>query len=146
MKRLCTIGHNGKSLRRFVELLRQAGVQQLVDIRLRNTSQLVGFAKKDDLAYLLQDLLGIEYVHVPGLAPTPEILDRYHKDKDWAAYEAAFLPVLAERDAVSLLSPSLAALECVCLLCSEETPERCHRRLVAEFVAASTPEVEIVHL
>jgi uncharacterized protein (DUF488 family) len=33
-----------------------------------------------------------------------------------------------------------------CLLCSEETPAHCHRRLVAEYLQQKWTDLEIVHL
>jgi hypothetical protein len=43
-------------------------VKRLLDVRLNNVSQLAGFAKRDDLAYFLQTICGIEYVHEQLLA------------------------------------------------------------------------------
>ena len=62
MRIICTIGFAKKNLRQFIQLLKNANVTQVVDIRLNNTSQLAGFAKKDDLSYVLE-LVGIDYKH-----------------------------------------------------------------------------------
>ena len=110
----------------------------VIDIRLRNTSQLAGFAKRDDLAFLLREGFGIEYHHRPELAPTGEILDAYKADGDWPAYERAFRPLLAERDAVAIGRELLARYQRPCLLCAEPTADHCHRRLVAEWWAAES--------
>ncbi len=141
-----TIGTTKKSLEQFIRLLQEAGVDAIVDIRLRNTSQLAGFAKRDDLAFLLREGFGIEYEHRPDLAPTAEIMDAYKADQDWASYETAFLPLLEERDAARLGSEILSRYGRPCLLCAEPTPDHCHRRLVAEWWAANLPEVEVIHL
>jgi len=141
-----TVGYTKKSLEEFIRLLQQAGVDAVVDIRLRNTSQLAGFAKRDDLAFLLREGFHIEYEHRPDLAPTPEILDAYKASSDWPAYEQAFLPLLAERDAEAIGRELLARYRHPCLLCAELTPERCHRRLVAEWWAKHLPNVEVIHL
>jgi len=146
MLTICTIGYTKKSLERFVGLLQDAGVDAVIDIRLRNTSQLAGFAKRDDLAFLLRKGFSIEYEHLPELAPPPELLDAYKADGDWPAYERAFLPLLTERDALALGRQIMARYRNPCLLCSEPTPEHCHRRLVAEWWAARLPDVEVVHL
>ena len=50
-----------------------------MDVRLNNVSQLAGFAKKDDLAYFAKEICGMDYLHLPALAPTKEMLDRYKK-------------------------------------------------------------------
>src|SRR3989337_70832 len=96
---LGTIGFTKKNLPTFIELLRGANVTKVLDIRLRNTSQLAGFAKKEDLAFVL-DLCGIEYEHLPQLAPSDEVLDEYRETKDWDRFEERFRSLLDERDPV----------------------------------------------
>jgi uncharacterized protein (DUF488 family) len=148
MPTIYTIGYTKQTLERFIHLLREAGVEAIIDVRLRNTSQLAGFAKRDDLAFLLGEGFGLAYEHHPELAPTPEILDAYKADGDWPAYERAFRPLLAERDAEALGRELLERFERPCLLCAEPTPEQCHRRLVAEWWAEKLdPDgIEVVHL
>jgi len=146
MSTVYTIGYTQKTLERFIRLLLDSGVDAVVDIRLRNTSQLAGFSKRDDLAFLLREGFGIGYEHRPDLAPTDEILDAYKKSHDWAAYERAFLPLLAERRAEEIGRDLLARYSRPCLLCAEPAPDRCHRRLVAEWWAAHLPDLELVHL
>jgi uncharacterized protein (DUF488 family) len=146
MPTVYTIGHTKKNLERFIRLLQEAGVDAVVDVRLRNTSQLAGFAKRDDLAFLLRQGFGIEYEHRPELAPTPEILEAYKVDGDWPAYERAFLPLLDERDAEAIGRDLLTRYRHPCLLCAEPTADHCHRRLVVESWADHLPDVEVVHL
>jgi len=141
-----TMGFTRKPAETFFTKLKAAGVRRLVDVRLNNVSQLAGFTKKDDLRYFAKAICGIEYLHLPELAPTAAILDGYKKQKspDWRAYERQFLDLLRSRRIEELVSREL--LDGACLLCSEETPEHCHRRLVAEYLRASWGEVEIEHL
>lgn len=146
MPTIYTIGYTRKSLRQFIGLLREAGVEAVIDVRLRNTSQLAGFAKRDDLAFLLRQGFGIAYEHVVELAPTAEILDAYKKDHDWSAYERAYQQLLAERDALVIGQQLLARYQRPCLLCAEDTPRHCHRRLLAEYLAERISDLEIVHL
>jgi uncharacterized protein (DUF488 family) len=142
---LFTIGFTKKSARDFFTKLKEAGVRRLIDIRLNNTSQLAGFAKKDDLAYFLQEIDGIEYVHRPGLAPTQDILDAYKKKNgDWQTYETQFLKLMADRQVENAVPREL--LNGGCLLCSEDEPDHCHRRLVAEYLASKWGDVKITHL
>jgi uncharacterized protein (DUF488 family) len=121
-------------------------VDGVIDVRLRNTSHLAGYTKRDDLAFLLREGFSIAYEHRPELAPTLEIFDAYRDDGDWAAYEARFLPLLEERSAAEIGREILAHYRAPGLLCSEPTAERCHRRLVAEYWARCLPEVVVVHL
>jgi len=146
MPTLYTIGTQGRSLASFITTLREAGVDAVIDIRLRNTSQLAGYTKRDDLAFLLREGFGLAYEHRPELAPTPEILDAYRQNKDWAAYERSFIPVLAERRAEAVGEEILARYRAPCLLCQEAKPAKCHRRLVAEYWKSHLPDLTIVHL
>lgn len=143
--KLYTIGFTRKSLEQFVYLLQEANVDAIIDIRLRNNSQLAGFAKQDDLAFILKTF-GIGYEHHPELAPTAEILDTYRKDKDWVGYVSKFLPLMAERGAEASGADILSRYHSPCLLCSEDTADQCHRRLIAESWSAHFPNLEIVHL
>lgn len=143
--KLLTIGFTQKSLRQFIGLLREAGADAVVDIRLNNTSQLAGFAKRDDLAFILE-ACGIGYAEEKRLAPTAELLDAYHRDHDWNAYEPAYRALLATRDPTAILDDLEARYEQPCLLCAEPEPDRCHRRLAAEAFAALRPGLEVRHL
>ena len=146
MPTLYTIGYERRPLAEFIGLLQQAGVDAVIDIRLRNTSQLAGYTKRDDLAFLLRKGFSIAYEHYPELAPTAEILDAYVKDHDWLAYAAHFTTLLAERRAEAMGREVLARYHTPCLLCHEATAEQCHRRLVAEWWATYIPGLTIVHL
>jgi len=115
-------------------------------VRLNNRSQLAGFTKSGDLEYFLAELCGAEYLHRPDLSPTKEILDAYKKKQmPWEVYEPAFRALLAEREVERNVERRLFEVPCV-LLCSEPTAEHCHRRLVAEYLAAAWLDVKIVHL
>jgi uncharacterized protein (DUF488 family) len=140
-----TIGFTKKSARRFFELLRSSSAKRLVDVRLNNVSQLAGFTKKDDLAYFVQEICGMDYVHLPELAPTQEMLDDYKKRRgDWKTYETRFLDLMTKRSIETTISKDVIADGC--LLCSEEKPHHCHRRLVAEYLKEHWGDVDIVHL
>jgi len=140
-----TIGFTKKTAEAFFSSLERAGVERLVDVRLNNVSQLAGFAKKDDLRYFLKAICGIEYVHAAELAPTQELLDEYRKRKGgWDEYERQFLALMKARRIE--LSVPRELLDGGCLLCSEDTPERCHRRLVVEYLQAKWGGLEIGHL
>lgn len=146
MPTIYTIGYTKKSLRQFIGLLQKAGVDAVIDVRLRNTSQLAGFAKRDDLAFLLREGFGIAYEHVVELAPTAEVLDAYKEDHDWSAYERDYPQLLAEREALAIGRQLLERYQRPCLLCAEDTPDHCHRRLLAEYLAERIGDLEIVHL
>ncbi|MDR7865727.1 MAG: DUF488 domain-containing protein [Sporomusaceae bacterium] len=142
---LYTIGSGKKSARDFFTLLQQNGVSRLIDIRLNNTSQLAGYTKKPDLEYLLDAIAGIDYLHLTDFAPTESLMDGYKTKKiSWPEYESEYARLLEERQALRKTDPALFAG--ACLLCSEPAATRCHRRLLAERLAALIPGLEIVHL
>jgi uncharacterized protein (DUF488 family) len=143
---ICSIGFTKRTAESFFEALRAADVKQLIDVRLNNTSQLAGFAKRDDLSYFLERLLGVTYVHEPLLAPNQLILDEYKKSKgSWENYEVHFRKLMEEREIEHVLTPDrLTPMSA--LLCSEHTPDHCHRRLVIEYLSEKWGNVTAVHL
>jgi uncharacterized protein (DUF488 family) len=145
MVQLFTIGFTRKSAQTFFGLLRESGATGLVDVRLNNVSQLAGFAKRDDLEFFLKELCGMGYSHLTSLAPTQSMLDAYKKrGGDWDVYEAEFLQLMRDRRIEDAIDPSV--LDNTVLLCSEEKPHHCHRRLVAEYLREYWPDVRITHL
>lgn len=143
--KIYTIGFTQTSAEQFFDKLIKAGVKKIVDARLNNSSQLAGFAKKDDLRYFLKAIANIDYIHMPVLAPSEEILTEYKKKKgDWQTYEKNFLVLMEERRIENIVNPS--DLDQACLLCSEHLPEQCHRRLVAEYLKNKWGDVKIEHL
>jgi uncharacterized protein (DUF488 family) len=143
--KIFTIGFTRKSAEKFFETLRNSGTKRVVDVRLNNVSQLAGFAKKSDLAYFLKRICGLEYVHLPVLAPAQDLLDAYKKQcGSWQDYEDRFLDLMKERQIENAVSREVIADGC--LLCSEDKPHHCHRRLVGEYLGRHWGGVEIVHL
>ena len=141
-----TIGFTKKSAKEFFNALRKAEIKRLIDIRLSNSSQLAGFAKRDDLAFFLRELCDAEYMHKPILAPTKEILDGYKKKRiSWGEYEQRFKKLMADRKVEEVIDKDLFNVPAV-LLCSEPKPDKCHRRLVAEYLKEKWGETTIIHL
>jgi len=140
-----TIGFTRKSMRDFVEILRDSKINRVVDIRLRPVSQYSGFARKEDLEFLLE-LIGVEYVHTGELAPTSSLLDNYRANNDWGQYERGFVDLMRQRKPDSLLRQLLTPGMNVAFLCTEDSPERCHRRLVAEYAKTIFPNMRVIHL
>jgi uncharacterized protein (DUF488 family) len=142
---LFTIGFTKKTAEDFFNLLKKSGVKRVIDTRLNNVSQLAGFTKKNDLAYFLKTIADIDYVHLPELAPTKDILDEYKKNKgDWETYEDRFYKLIEKRKIETQVSPDL--IDGACLLCSEAKPHHCHRRLLAEYLNGKWGNIKIHHL
>lgn len=140
--KIYTIGFTKKTLEDFITRLKKDNIQRIVDIRLNDSSQLSGFAKSPDLAFILKQF-GIEYISVKSLAPDKALLDKYQKDKNWKEYEANFKALMNARNAKDTLNNLQLDKKTSCFLCSEDKPEKCHRRLVVEMLDKN---FEIVHL
>lgn len=143
--KIFTIGFTKKTAEQFFTLLDRPDVKRVVDIRLNNNSQLAGFAKSGDLRFFLQRIMGKEYVHLPQMAPSADMLTNYRNSKGgWAVYERDFIALMKQRRVEETVP--MVFLDGGCLLCSEATPEQCHRRLAAEYLAAEWPDVVVEHL
>jgi uncharacterized protein (DUF488 family) len=141
MATIFTIGFSGKKEEEFYALLEAAGVKQLVDIRLWRTSRFVPWASGANL----QKRLNGRYSCMPELAPTKELLAGYKNGEiSWAGYEWVFNNIITERQVEQLFNST--SLDSVCFLCSENTHEMCHRRLVTEYLAGRFEGIEIRHL
>lgn len=142
--KIFTIGFTKTTAENFFGRITKSGARKIIDVRLNNVSQLSGFAKRDDLKYFSSTICGVGYQHVPKLAPTKEMLDNYKKHKgSWEDYEEKFLDLMAKRKIEEIDSNNLDG---ACLLCSEDKPHHCHRRLVAEYLNDKWGNIDIVHL
>ena len=141
-----SIGFTQKNAGQFFGSLKANRIERLLDVRLNNSSQLAGFAKQSDLPYFLKEICGAEYEHEPLLAPTQDILDAYKKKKgDWQTYSEAYLSLIGGRKVELALSKESFNRRTV-LLCSEATPEHCHRRLALEYLQSRWGGIDIIHL
>lgn len=144
---LYTMGYTQKTAEQFFGLIRENRIDMLVDVRLNNRTQLAGFTKGEDLPFFLRELCACAYSHRTDFAPTREILDGYKKgDIDWTGYAARFILLMEKRQAAKTFLRDFGTYARVLLLCSEPTPEHCHRRLLAEMIARTDPSIEIAHL
>lgn len=142
--KIFTIGFTKTSAEHFFNRLKRSGATKIVDVRLNNVSQLAGFAKRDDLRYFAREICGMQYEHLRVLAPTKPMLDGLKKQGgSWDSYARKFTDLMRERR-IERLDP--ADLDGACLLCSEDRPHACHRRLVAEYLAEAWGGVQIQHL
>ena len=145
MIKIYTIGFAKKSAREFFDILEIAGVQKLIDIRLNNVSQLAGFTKRNDLEFFLDVIGNISYIHEPKFAPTQDILKAYRdKEISWSEYEENFFKLISGRQIENIFLPE--DLHNSCLLCSEVTSDKCHRRLVVEYLNSKWRNLHIKHL
>lgn len=142
--KIFTIGFTKTSAKSFFDRIKNSGAKKIIDVRLNNVSQLAGFAKRDDLKYFADKICSVGYEHLPVLAPTKDILDKYKKNKgSWDEYERSFYHLMGQRKIEEI---DKGILDGGCLLCSEDKPHHCHRRLVAEYLKDKWGDVEVEHL
>ena len=145
MTRLLTIGFTKKTAEQFFESLKKNGVKKLVDIRINNKSQLAGFAKGVDLKYFVKEINGIPYIYIPDFAPTKELLSDYQNKKvDWIGYQKVFRQLIESRQIDKKYN--IKDFDNACFLCSEELPDKCHRRLIVEYFKEKNEDIQIVHI
>ena len=145
--KIFTIGFTKKTAGSFFEKLKRSGARRVIDVRLNNVSQLAGFAKKNDLIYFLREIANMDYIHLPEMAPTKDILDEYKKNKgSWTAYENKFIQLMEQRGIEKQNIKD--TVHQACLLCSEHEPDYCHRRLVTEYLKEKWKDeaLQVVHL
>lgn len=144
MPALLTIGYEGCTIDRVVAALKQAGAELLIDVRAVPQSRKPGFSKRQLAAAL--DEAGIAYVHLQALGtpkPGRDAVRSGHPDRMEAIYRDH---MQADRPQAELAQATMLARErAACLLCFEHDPTTCHRRLVAEMIAAETGQ-PVVHL
>ena len=147
MRKLFTMGFTKKTAENFFNLLEKNSVSTVVDVRLNNTSQLAAFTKFPDIVFFLNKISNINYVHDVNFAPTEKILSDYKKKIiDWRGYEEEFFKLMNERNISDYIKKNYSDAENFCLLCTEPTPEKCHRRLVAEKFLEVFNDIEIINL
>lgn len=141
-----TIGFTKKNAETFFNFIKSEGISTLLDVRLNNVSQLAGFAKRDDLEFFLREICKTDYVHLPDLAPTKNILSNYKNGViTWGDYEEEFMNLMVKRNVERTLDKDL--INNSCLLCSEHEPHFCHRRLIVEYLNKTTDlNLNVKHL
>ena len=145
MHPLVTIGYQGASVGSFLDELKEARVELLVDVRAVASSRRPGFAKSRLAANL--EGAGIEYLHLRGLG-TPSDGRAAARAGRHQEMREIFLEHLATPEAqaeLEHLADIVRSGRRVCLLCFEADPAHCHRSMVAAALAERVP-VSIAHL
>jgi uncharacterized protein (DUF488 family) len=141
---LQTIGYEGTTIDAVLTRLRAAHVALLIDVRAVAASRKPGFSKRQLAAGL--DAAGIGYVHLQGLGtpkPGRDAVRGGHPERMVPIYMAHMQGDRAQAELAQAIG--LARATRACLLCFERDHDTCHRRLVAEMIAAETGQ-EVTHL
>lgn len=144
---LYTIGFTKKTAQTFFDLLKENGIDVILDIRLHNTSQLAAFAKYPDIEYFLNKICNITYIHDTLLSPTEATLKGFKKKEiSWEQYVSQVTETMEQRKVGEHIKANYSPERKICLLCSEATAEQCHRKFIAEEFQKVFTKLGIVHL
>jgi uncharacterized protein (DUF488 family) len=141
--RISTIGHGTRTVDELVTTLHEASVETLVDVRRFPGSRRNPQFSQAALGAELESA-GIAYVHAPDLGGRRSGVPGEHRFgclrvsafRSYAAWMSSSEWQQAITDALGRENP--------CFMCAETLPWRCHRRLIADLLAAR--EVVVVHL
>ncbi len=144
MNKLATIGYETDTQGGMIDRLKAADVELVLDVRAVASSRKAGFSKTL-LGNSLKDQ-GIDYLHLRPLG-TPKPGREAARAGRIDEMHAIFNAHLEEPDAVLALAQAtaLAQTKRVALLCYEDDPNCCHRRIVADRIRA-TLKCEVVDL
>ena len=144
--RIFTIGFTGSNAEHFFTRLHSENIKKVIDTRLWASSQLAGFAKKQDLPYFLKKIVNIDYEYRKDLAPSEDILKAYKDGKiNWNEYEIKYKNLIHHRDIANVLKPQDLAHSC--FLCACKTQHQCHRRILVEYLQDNwSISLEVKHL
>ncbi|MPM13496.1 hypothetical protein SDC9_59853 [bioreactor metagenome] len=123
------MGYEGLNINAFINRLRDAGVQTIVDVRELPLSRKKGFSKTAFREALAQS--GIAYFHVPALGCPKNVRAQYKTDNDWAIYTKSFLAYVETQEATVRELVKLSKMTKACLVCFEADFSMCHRTYVA---------------
>lgn len=130
--RLTTIGNEGRRLEEYIQILRDAGVRRLCDVRRDAVSRKKGFSK-GSLSRACE-AAGIAYQHLPqlGIAAAERRALKTEADQDALFEKYVRDPIPRQGAALDGIAGHVRSGEAVALTCFERDPDRCHRRRVAE--------------
>lgn len=145
-KCLFTIGYEGRSIDKYLNLLIKNNIKVLLDVRKNPISRKYGFSKKS-----LQNTtrnLEIEYLHIPELGITSQSRQKLNTKEDYkklfSFYEKKTLP-LRENELKRIII-NLNRKKRVALTCFESDPSFCHRHCISVSLKRLNPGMNIKHL
>jgi uncharacterized protein (DUF488 family) len=152
---LRTVGHGNRSAEELIDLLKDAGVSYVVDIRSIPYSVRFPHFGSRALKNSLRKA-GIDYVYMGDLLGGKPLPHEEAEDTQWKQghLDARLVASLRRttrwreglRKLAALVKDRAGAHEVGCLLCSEFDPARCHRSAVALELAGEVPGLEVSHL
>lgn len=128
---LFTIGYENKKIDEFVSILQQFGVRTLIDVRELPISRKAYFSKSKLQEYLEE--FNINYIHKKTLGSPKKLRNKLYQDTDYNSFFAEYEEYLeTQLNVVTDLYWDIVVHEASCLMCMENDPNVCHRKIVAE--------------
>ncbi len=127
-----TVGYEGMVIEEFIKKLKNANIQQLIDVREIPLSRKNGFSKT-----ILQEKLkevGITYKHYSELGSPKRIRHQLHQDWNYESFFKEYKEIIKDEDVQQKIKDveKDAKIKKTVLLCFEKDYTKCHRRLIAE--------------
>jgi len=133
--KIYTLSAYETSARDFFESLRQHKTDLVLDVRLKNTNQLCGFTKRNDLAYLVPTITGAAYVHDVRFAPNEVDLEKYlHKWCTWDEYRKAYKKQMRKDKMPDLFKKLYGSFKIICILGTATKKRRSHSGALRELL------------
>ena len=132
MGTLYTIGYGGRTPKEVLDLLKEHGVQVLIDVRAVPYSRIPGFGKSELARFLLVD--NIIYHHVEALG-----------NANRKAGPGAPIRLVDGTSGLSALLDLLSSHD-VAIMCAERDYKGCHRSYIADRVVETNPDIRVVHI
>ncbi|WP_417490984.1 DUF488 family protein [Maricaulis sp.] len=130
---IATIGYEAASLEAFINTLKLADIDMIVDVRDRAQSRRKGFSKTALSEALANSGIGYKHFRVLG---DPKEGREAARSGDWAKFRAIYAEVINSAEAQQALEEvvELANDAAICLLCYERDPATCHRRIISNIL------------
>ena len=145
MATLWTIGYERHRPESLAAELEAAGVERVIDVRFRPQSRKPGMSKTK-LGLMLADHR-VAYEHRKELGTPPDLRFLFHHGRTQEAAAAYRRHVEASApDALARLDEELEDGPRTALLCLEEDPSGCHRRVIADALRERRPDLRVVDL
>ena len=120
----------------FFDEILQNHTDLVLDVRLKNESQLCGFTKKKDLSFFIPKICHAAYVHDRFFTPESASLDRYlHHWIQWEQYSAEYRSAMEGKNAVGYFEEHYGNYSCVCLIGTATKKRRSHSEVLRELLA-----------
>lgn len=141
---LFTIGHSNHRIEDFINLLHHHHVRTVVDVRTTPYSRLLPQFAQPALRESLRRA-GIEYQYLGSLLGGRPQQDDLYDARGYALYDE-FAKTDFFQEGIKQLLQILRTGEHVAIMCSEEDPNHCHRRLLITRYLLAHYQIDAIHI